>query len=64
MQEVTAKDYATALLEVDDLPELKQVKALHKALKTATEDWIASFRDNGGVAGIYKVRTPWQVLEG
>lgn len=57
VQEVTAKDYADSLIEVEDLPELKEVKALHKALKKADQDWVASFRDNGGMAGIYKVRT-------
>ncbi|CAM9520938.1 unnamed protein product, partial [Hapterophycus canaliculatus] len=53
-KEVTAEDYAKSLIEVEDLPELKKVKALHKALKRADEQWICSFRDNGGMAGIYK----------
>lgn len=55
VQEVTAKDYAEKLLQVEDLPELKDVKALHKALKRADEPWIASFRDSDGMVGIYKV---------
>lgn len=55
LQEVTAKDYADSLM-VEDLPELNEVKALHKALKKADEEWVASFRDNGGMAGMYKVR--------
>lgn len=42
-------------MDVEDLPELKEIKELHRALKKADEDWIASFRDTGGVAGIYKV---------
>lgn len=54
-QEVTAKDYAESLIQVEDLPDLKKIKALHKALKRADEEWISSFRDNGGMAGIYKV---------
>lgn len=55
VQEVTAKDYAEKLLQLEDLPELKDVKALHKALKKAEEPWIASFRDSDGMVGIYKV---------
>lgn len=55
MQEVTAKDYADSLLQVEDLPELKDVKALHKALKRADETWVTSFRESDGITGIYKV---------
>lgn len=54
-QEKSAKDFADSLMEVQDLPELKEIKELYRALKKADEDWVASFRDNGGVAGIYKV---------
>eukprot|EP00903_Cladosiphon_okamuranus_P008076 g7790.t1 len=53
-REMTAKDYAESLLQVEDLPELKDVKALHKALKRADETWVASFRENEGITGIYK----------
>lgn len=45
------------LMEVEDLPELDDVRALHKALKKADEDWVASFRDSGGMAGVCKVKT-------
>lgn len=54
-QELTAKEHALALLTVDEWPELEQVKALHRALKKADEDFVASFRENGGMVGIGKV---------
>lgn len=42
-------------METEDLPDLKEVKALHKALKKADEEWVETFRDSGGMGGIYKV---------
>ena len=52
---MTAKEHALALLTVDDWPELDQVKSLHRALKKADENWVAAFRENGGMVGIGKV---------
>lgn len=54
-QELTAREHALALLTVEDWPELDQIKALHKALKKADEDWVAAFRENLGMDGIGKV---------
>ena len=54
-QMMTAKDHAVSLMEAEALPELNDVKALHKALKAADEDWVRSFRDSGGMVGIGKV---------
>ncbi len=42
-------------MEVEDLPDLKEIKALHRALKKSDEEFVAEFRDSGGMAGIYKV---------
>lgn len=43
------------LISVEDLPELRDVHALHKALKKADEDFVALFRDGGGMIGVYNV---------
>lgn len=43
-------------MEVEDFPDLMVVKELQRALKAADEEWIASFRDSGGMEGICKVR--------
>lgn len=52
------------LLETQDLPELDRVKALHKELKKAEEEWVEEFRECNGVAGIYKVRGVASQLRG
>lgn len=51
-------------MEVEDLPDLKEVKALHKALKKADVTWIATFRDSRGIDGIYKVMFTSDGIEG
>ena len=53
---MTAEEYGVFLMEIDGLPELDDIKALHKTLKTADEEWVTKFREVGGMAGIGKVR--------
>ncbi len=55
-------------MEMGDFPDLKEIKELHWALKKSDEDFVADFRDSGGMTGIYKVCAyvcvVWGILSG
>ena len=54
-QRMTAKEHAEFLMKAVAFPEMEYVKALHKALKAADEEWVRSFQDSEGMVGIGKV---------